>query len=158
MSALAISPNRSLWLMQSRTAAAGGDADTLRKRQLAQVIEFPPRLRLLQELRALLSPGAAEDWYGPGASPTSQQAAQETTSFLTELPASSLDLEISPDQDGGITLDWYRCEDRQLSITFDGSGQLYYAAILGPIERVSGRLPFYGSVPEEALRVLQRMA
>ena len=156
MSALATSPT-AFFLMQSRTAASGGDADGLRKRQLAEVIQFPPRQRLLQELRALLAPGAVEEWYGRDAFPVSQLAAQEATGLLAELPVSSLDLEISPDRDSGITLDWYRREDRQLSITFDGQGQLYYAAILGPVERISGRLPFYGSVPEEIIRILQRM-
>ena len=158
MSALAISPAGFSLLMHSQTGAAGEDADGLRRRQFAEVIQFPARQRLLQELRALMSPGVVEDWYGLDAFSISQQAAREVTGFLTDLPASSLDLEISPDRDGGITLDWYRREDRQLSITLDGNGQLYYAAILGPLERVSGRLPFYGSVPEEIIRILQRMA
>jgi hypothetical protein len=148
----------SSFVFQSRTTAAGGDAIELGRRQLAEIVHFPARRRLLEEAEELVSGNAVEKWFGGGAKSATPLALHATTLFLMGLPASFLDAEISPDQDGGITIDWFRRADRQLSITFDDRGLLYYAAILGPEERVSGRLPFYGSVPEEIARILQRLA
>lgn len=158
MSALAAPAPGGFFIFQSRTTAAGDDAIELGKRQLAQIVHFPARRRLLEEAHDFVSSSAVEEWFGAGAKPASPLALDAATLFLMDLPASFLDAEISPEQDGGITIDWFRRADRQLSITFDHQGSMYYAAILGPIERVSGRVPFYGSVPEEIIRILQRLA
>jgi hypothetical protein len=158
MSALAAPASGSFFTFQSKTTAAGDDAIELGRRQLAQVVHFPARRRLLEEVQHFVSTSAVEEWFGAGAKPVNPLALDAATLFLMNLPASFLDAEISPEQDGGITIDWFRRADRQLSITFDYQGSMYYAAILGLIERVSGRVPFYGSVPEEIIRILQRLA
>jgi len=95
-------------------------------------------------------------WYGEGATPVSKNTLEPAARFLADLPAGFLDLEISPDEDGAVSFDWYGSDNKQLSVSLDEHGTLYYAAILGPIERVSGRLPFHDSIPEEIIRLLKR--
>jgi hypothetical protein len=143
---------------QSHTNAASRDAGDLQNRQVDALLQYPARTRLLQELLELLEPEGPVAWYGEGATPVAKDAAEATSRFLAWLPNTYLDgLEISPDEDGGCILDWYRSNTHQLSIIFSGADQLYYAAILGPIERASGRLPFYDSIPQEIFRLLQRL-
>jgi hypothetical protein len=145
-------------ILRSHTNAASRDAGELQKRQVDALLQYPARTRLLQELRELLEPEGPIAWYGEGATPVVEDAAEAASRFLACLPNSFLDgLEISPEEDGGCILDWYRSNTHQLSIIFTGADELYYAAILGPIERASGRLPFYDSIPQEIFRLLQRL-
>jgi hypothetical protein len=158
MSELVASPIGYFPTLQSHTNAASRDAGDLQKRQVDALIEYPARKRLLQELRELLEPEGPVAWYGEGATPVAKDAAEAASRFLACLPNGFLDgLEISPEEDGGCVLDWYRSNTHQLSIIFNGGDQLYYAAILGPIERASGRLPFYDSIPQEIFRLHQRL-
>lgn len=158
MSALAVPAVGHLFSAQPRSAAAGRDADLLLRRQLEGLLEFPARRRLFEELQELLAPEASTVWYGEDRLPVRRQAVLNATCFLANIPATHLDLEISPDSEGGLNFDWHRSEDQSLSIIIDGLGHLYYAAILGSVERVSGRLSFNDAVPEEILRLLRRVA
>jgi hypothetical protein len=158
MSELVASPIGYFPTLQSHTNAASRDAGDLQRRQIDALLQYPARTRLLQELRELLEPEGPVAWYGEGATPVAKDAAEAASRFLACLPNGFLDgLEISPEEDGGCILDWYRSNTHQLSIVFNGTDQLYYAAILGPIERASGRLPFYDSIPQEIFRLFQRL-
>ena len=156
MSVLCASANGYYFPTQPRTAAAGVEADALSRCQLHEVIKFPARQRLLSELAGLVDDQESIAWYGEGATPVSKNTLEPAARFLADLPAGFLDLEISPDEDGAVSFDWYGSDNKQLSVSLDEHGTLYYAAILGPIERVSGRLPFHDSIPEEIIRLLKR--
>ena len=158
MSVLAIHAESFLFLLQTRTSAAGSFATDFRRRQLSEVLRYPARQRLLDELQVLRDPQAVTAWHGDGAKPVLSDSWIAAIQFLSMLPPSFLDLEVSPDEDGCVSFDWYRNKGLQLSISFAGDGQLYYAAILGSVERISGRLPFHDSVPEEIIRLLRRIA
>jgi hypothetical protein len=157
MSVLAVPAGHFLFPLQTPTAAAGSDATMLGKRRLDVALKYPARQRLLDELQMFLAPEEAADWHGNSANPTSADSWIAAVQFLSVLPPSFLDLEVSPEIDGCISFDWYRNKDRQLSISFAGDGCIHYAAILGPVERVSGRLAFHDSVPEEIIRLLRRI-
>lgn len=158
MSALAPPLDQHLFSLLRRTPTAGVDAEHLRRGQLAQSLREPARQRLVEELAALTVQGSVALWFGHDASPPRRESVEAATRFLMLLPARFLDLEISPELDRGITFDWYRSDDRQLSITLDARGQLFYAAMLGPIERMSGRLAFADALPDEIARILLRIA
>ena len=79
--------------------------------------------------------------------------------FLALLPPTYLaNIELAPEIDGAIGLDWYLNPEKQLSITLSANGELHYAAIVGPIERASGSLLFDDSIPEEIARLLGRIS
>ena len=157
MSVLAIPAGNFLFPLQTPTAAAGSDATVLGKRRLDVVMSYPARQRLFDELQALLDPEATTIWHGDSTNRTSLDSWIAAVQFLSVLPPSFLDLEVSPDLDGCVSFDWYQSKDRQLSISFAGDGRIHYAAILGAVDRVSGRLAFHDSVPEEIIRLLRRI-
>lgn len=157
MSVLAIPAGNFLFPLQTPTAAAGSDATALGKRRLDVLMSYPARQRLFDELQALRDPEAATNWHGDSANRISVDSWMAAVQFLSILPPSFLDFEVSPDIDGCVSFDWYRSKDRQLSISFASDSQIHYAAILGAVDRVSGRLAFHDSVPEEIIRLLRRI-
>src|SRR3990172_5194257 len=124
MSELVASPIGYFPTLQSHTNAASRAAGDLQKRQVDALLQYPARTRLLQELCELLEPEGPVAWYGEGATPIAKDAASAASRFLASLPNSFLDgLEISPEEDGGCILDWYRSNTHQLSVIFTGTDQ-----------------------------------
>ncbi|MCC6213132.1 MAG: hypothetical protein IT513_18995 [Burkholderiales bacterium] len=149
----------SLGFRVAGTSVAGTPARELRNRQRLLQLYFPARERLAQELSNLLDPQVVASWYGTGTKPVDVAALAAALGFLSMLPPAVLaNLEVSPDNDGAISFDWFVGSDRQLSISLGAHGELHYAAVLGSVERVSGRLLFDDSIPEAIVRLLRRIS
>lgn len=120
-------------------------------------LHYPARERAAQEMMSFLDEQVATNWLGTASKAADIGAVQAGLRFLALLPPTYLTtLEISPENDGAIGFDWYVDAQRQLSIVLGASGELHYAAIVGPIERASGRLLFDDSIPEDIVRLLRR--
>lgn len=159
MSEFVLSGQNGLFAPQPRTNTSGPDARALRQRQILEQFRYPAKERLSQELRNLLDPQVAATWHGSNTQPIAEAAVLAGLRFLSLLtPADLSDLEVSPDDDGCVSFDWYLRKERQLSVSISAEDHLYYAAILGSIERLSGRLPFYDAIPEEINQLLRRVA
>ena len=159
MSELVLPPYGAFGFSGERTALAGPAGKELQRRQQLFQFEYPARQRLAQELLNLIDPQVTASWHGAGANPARAQAVAAGLRFLLMLPSAFLaDVEISPDRDGAVSFDWFVNAHRQLSISFGPNGELHYAAILGSVERVSGRLLCDDSLPEEIARLLERIA
>lgn len=149
----------SLGFRATGTSVAGTAANELRNRQRLLQLHFPAKERLAQELSNLLDPEIVSSWHGAEAKSVHIGALNAALRFLSMLPPAVLaNVEVSPDTDGAISFDWYVNNDKQLSISLGAHGELHYAAILGSVERVSGRLLFDDSIPEEIVRLLRRIS
>lgn len=158
MSQLILQSFAPLGLSGERTVLAGPAGKELQRRQRGFQLKYPARERLAQELFNLVDPQVTASWHGAGASPARAEAVAAGLRFLLLLPRAFLaDVEISPDRDGAVSFDWFVNAQKQLSISFGPAGELHYAAILGPVERASGRLLFDDSLPEEIARLLGRI-
>lgn len=143
----------------SGTGVAGAAGQDLQNRQRLLQLHYPAKERLAQELSNLLDPQVVASWLGTDAKPADIGSIRAGLRFLSLLsPAVLASVEVSPDSDGAISFDWFVSQEKQLSISLGPHGELHYAAILGPIERVSGRLLIDDSIPEEIARLLGRIS
>ena len=141
------------------TGYAGSASRDIQHRQRLFQLHYPARERLAQELTSFLDPQVATSWLGASSKGADFPAVQAGLRFLALLPPTYLaNIELAPEIDGAIGLDWYLNPEKQLSITLSANGELHYAAIVGPIERASGRLLFDDSIPEEIARLLGRIS
>jgi hypothetical protein len=119
---------------------------------------YPERERLAQELSDFIDPQAVALWLGIGARAANPEAIRSGLRFLALLsPAYLAGMEVSPDGDGSISFDWYIGAERQLTINLGEQGELHYAAVIGTVERASGRLLFDDSIPDEIARLIGRI-
>lgn len=104
--------------------------------------------RILNDLDRVFAEYSSQDWDGEGALPISEDAYFETTRFITSLPT-YLDLplpEISPDNDGEISLEWYRDNRQVFVVTISGKNRIAYAGLFGA-NKIYGTEYFAESLP-----------
>ena len=88
-----------------------------------------------QQLYEVFEECSFEGWDGERAKPISVEVLQEARKFLYSFPLGMEAPEVGAEPDGAITLEWYRSPNRVISVSIDGSGWLYFAAIIGSRKR-----------------------
>lgn len=96
------------------------------------------------------------DWDGFGALPVSEDTLRNADQFLDSLPLGCPAPSVGAEPDGQLTLEWHRGPRRTLSVSVTPDGYLHYAALVG-LNRSYGTEAFFGEVPEEILRLVQRI-
>ena len=88
-----------------------------------------------QQLDEVFEECSSEGWDGERAKPISVEVLRCARGFLSSFPFGMEAPEIGAEPDGAITLEWYRSPNRVISVSIDGSGWLYFAAIIGSRKR-----------------------
>jgi hypothetical protein len=114
--------------------------------------------KILQDLRRIFIEYSVPNWDGEGALPVSKDAYHEAESFVKSLPINlNLPLpEISPDNDGEISLEWYRDNRHVFVVTVSGKNSIAYAGLFG-INKTHGTEYFSDSLPLIVLTSLNRL-
>ena len=69
-----------------------------------------------------------DNWDGYGAKPISDDACKALLGFISQVPASLPVPEVVPESDGDVGLEWHVNNDRWLIMSFNGRGEVHYAA------------------------------
>ena len=96
------------------------------------------------------------NWDGFGAIAVSQETLRNAYCVLESLPAGFPPPSIGAEPDGAITLEWHCSARRTLSVSVDDSGDLHYAALLGP-NRQFGTEVFDGELPEKLQAIISEV-
>lgn len=84
-----------------------------------------------QQLDKVFEECSSDGWDGERAKPISVEVLQCAKRFLDSFPLGMEAPEVGAEPDGAITFEWYRTPSKVISISIDGSGWLYFAAIIG---------------------------
>jgi hypothetical protein len=101
----------------------------------------------MDELASVWHECKVPDWDGHRAVAVTQDTYRNAYFVLESLPAGFPAPSIGAEPDGALTLDWHRSARRTLSVSVDETGDLHYAALLGP-NRQFGTEVFNGELPE----------
>ena len=96
------------------------------------------------------------NWDGYDADAVLEETYRVAYSFLESMPLGTPAPSVGVEADGHLTLEWYRSDDRVLSVSIGPDGMTYFAALLGSSRR-SGTEPFYGEVSEDILKIIRRL-
>ena len=86
----------------------------------------------IDELGSVWDECRVPNWDGYGAIPVSQDTLRNAYVLLESLPAGFPAPSIGAEADGALTFDWYRSPRRTVSVSINDTGELHYAALLGP--------------------------
>ena len=96
------------------------------------------------------------NWDGFNALPVGPDSFLLAKTFLLALPFGTKAPSAGAHPDGQISLEWYNGPRRSLTISFDPSGDLHYAALTGP-SRACGTAAFDGEVPQMILELIEKV-
>jgi hypothetical protein len=109
--------------------------------------------KLIAELGRVGVETQTPNWDGYGGATVAVETLVRAYLFVAALPEYAREPSVGAEPDGHVTLEWYRAPRRVLSISVSPEGDLCYAALLGASKRY-GTEPFYGSVSEDILRLI----
>jgi hypothetical protein len=115
------------------------------------------RTRVLAELSKAHAEAANANWDGHGALPSSPLALSAATRFVTALPPSIPDPDVSIDSDGDVSLEWYMGPRAVFSVAIDSTGKVHYAGLFGE-NKSHGAEKFADQIPEPVALNLARLA
>lgn len=110
-----------------------------------------------EELQAVWNECRLSNWDGYGAEPVSRATYVKAFQLLKSL--SSLNCpppSFGAEADGELTMEWYRGPRRTLSISINETGEISYAALLGP-RRAYGSELFFDETPERILELIREV-
>jgi hypothetical protein len=96
------------------------------------------------------------NWDGEGADPVPKAAFEEARIFLRKFPSFTPLPDVNPEPDGHLGLEWYRDNRHQFVVSFNGTGILSYAGLIGQ-ESVYSRRYIEEEIPEEILTNIARV-
>jgi len=111
---------------------------------------------VISELESIAAECRFANWDGHGAAPLARESYVAARNVLESLPLGSPPPSIGASPLGLITLEWYKSKHRILTVIVDASGELHFAALLGPA-KIFGREPFFGDVPVSILRLISQV-
>ena len=123
--------------------------------QKTETFGFVPR-NVLEDLEKIRSTCSEEGWDGFDATPISDSVIQQAKAFLSTMPLDMHPIDVSPEPDGHISFEWYRATTRVLSVSVSPSGDMHYAAIIGPAKSY-GTEPFTGVFPCQISGLIDRI-
>lgn len=126
------------------------------RRQLQGANVFGIESALRDELATVWEECRQPNWDGYQALPIDQDTLRSAYVFLESLPLGFSAPSIGAEPDGAITLEWHRSVRRTLSVSVGSTGELHYAALLGP-NRVYGTEAFFGEVPSSILDLIRKV-
>lgn len=152
-----ISPGALASRGSSETARFVDEQAGLGRRQLEESITFGLRFKGVYEaLYTVYAECQKPNWDGYGAEPVAAETYRLAYRLLESLPLGTPPPSVGAEADGHLTLEWYRSTSRVLSVSVSPEGMIYYAALVGTSKR-SGTEAFQGEVPEDVIRIVQRL-
>lgn len=109
------------------------------------------------ELSDVWAECGVSDWDGRDALPVGIDSYRLAERFLRALPLGVRLPEIGAEPDGMLTFEWHGGVRRTVSVSFDPSGDLHWAALLGP-DKLCGTATFPDRVPALLLDLIARTA
>lgn len=109
----------------------------------------------IEELHYIADECKSVGWDGYGAAPVGRETIDQAERFLNALPLGVDAPSVGAEPDGQITFEWYQSPHRILSVSVSPDGDLHFAALLGYSRRY-GTEPFFGEIPAEILKLVQR--
>jgi hypothetical protein len=114
-------------------------------------------LRVAQEnLVSTFERCSEANWDGYGAEPVTQDSYRNAYLLLEALPAGYPMPVASAEPDGQLTLEWYRSPMHTLSVSVSATGELHYAALIGPA-KAYGTEFLFGCLPKALSDILGRI-
>lgn len=96
----------------------------------------------------------AENWGGDGETPIDQSAFEDAERFVGALPEKFHSVEVTPEPNGFVALEWRRGPFRSVIVAFGGNGRVEYAVLKGRMDRSFGCLRYFGMMPLDIYRHL----
>lgn len=109
-----------------------------------------------EELHAVWSECRGHNWDGYGAEPVSRATYVNAFQLLKSLPFHFPPPSFGAEADGELTMEWYRGPRRTVSISINETGDINYAALLGP-RRAFGSELFFDEMPERILELIREV-
>jgi hypothetical protein len=113
------------------------------------------KLDLCDEIFEIVADTRKAGWDGYDAAPITGEALQRALKLIQLLPDSAPYPDLAPSPEGEISFEWYRGDDRILSVTPKGN-LLIYAAVLSSNRRQYGRAPVEEGWPDEILTIISK--
>ncbi|MFL5245108.1 MAG: hypothetical protein ACJ8FY_23645 [Gemmataceae bacterium] len=149
-------PTETLASGVSKEARAVAKATEIAKGRLSRTNYFG-NWAAFDELAAVWEECQRPNWDGYEAVPVSRETLTTARQFLFSLPLSYPVPSIGAEPDGDLTVEWHFGPQRTLSVSITATGDLHYAALLGP-SRAYGTEPFFGEVPDRILTLIRQAA
>ena len=116
------------------------------------------KVQIRMDLNKILAECSFQNWDGEGALAISEDVYIEALRFIKNLPT-YVDLplpEINPDNDGELSLEWYRNKRQVFVVSISGKNRITYAGLFGTND-IHGTEFFGESIPPIVLINLQRL-
>jgi hypothetical protein len=117
------------------------------------------KVQIWMDLYKILAEYSSENWDGEGAVAISEKAIIEALRFVKNLPTYVVGLplpEITADNDGEISLEWYKNNREVFVVSISGKNRIAYAGLFGTND-IHGTEFFGESIPPIVLINLQRL-
>jgi hypothetical protein len=111
---------------------------------------------VFDELVEVAINGSLPGWDGFEAMPIQESTYRQAEGFLKALPMQVPPPSIGAEPDGHITMDWYSAPRQVLSVSVSPTGELNYAALLGP-SKAYGTEHFVSTVPPRILNLISEL-
>jgi hypothetical protein len=105
-------------------------ADVLRAEQRSRAL-FGSKSDAISAVWSVATEASEADWNGEGANAVDPLAASNAVTFIETLPAFVAMPEVSPEPDGGISLDWIESRTRIFSVSIGSKRALPFAWLDG---------------------------
>lgn len=126
-------------------------------RHLRSAISIGQKLKdSVSKLQDIQEESCVDDWDGYEGKAVSVAALQDAEIFLTLLPSTIPEPEISAEPDGEISLEWIKNRRNILSLSFGGNNNISYAGVFGASE-VYGKEQFLDLIPAAIMDSLKRL-
>ena len=126
-------------------------------RRLHNLATFGVESHIRSELAEAFNECSQPDWDGHDGLPVTYDSYLMAERFLRAIPLGVPMPSVGAEPDGQLTLDWTTGVRRTLSISFDPSGDLHYAALIGP-GKTCGTEPFIDAVPATILNLIRQVS
>jgi len=162
MTRVALGPFESLFLVrQYEPSGVSPESESLAKMRsmigghlIQNLFLGADRMDVANELASVFEDCSQTNWDAYGALPLSQEAFQETLSFLRSMPLDLARPEVVPEPDGDIALEWKGTGGRTFIVSFDGTSAATFAGLLGGGNKIHGTSRFIGSMPQNIQDIL----
>lgn len=111
--------------------------------------------KLYNEINEIVEECSEPDWDGYGANPVCSKAARHLKALLIKLPDYIETPDVTPDNGGGIGLEWRRNKSIA-TLGVDSSGKIFWAYVLLNGRRGSKSFPWSLKIPVGVLDILIR--
>jgi len=115
-------------------------------------------VKTLESLEQYKADCSLPNWGGDDETAVDPLAVENAAKFLKLLPAKFHRPDVVPEADGAIALEWRFGAFRSLIVSFTNSPQIEYSLLTGRLSADFGRRQFFGLVPLEIVRNLNRIS